>query len=377
MKKFLLSALLLFLFVAVNAQDIIVLPSGYEMEVKVEYVTDNDIVYLLWDDLQGMKYSITKTEVIAIRYADGHVQYFSNAEEGKKASKNRQPVQTTSPNNSNVQTVQSEKSWRERTQEEEARQAQIQEQKRLELEQEAQEMLKQREEEKKRAKQQERQTKKAQKKDLWNQSPDFRRVLFNGYFEAGLDFLSACTYGGSLTLGSRLKRYVYMGAEFGYFYSVNSIPYNLKYQVATTDRYTTKNTSFVTDYWYAPIAFNFRILAPMGTKGMQKRHYMYFTCSLGGYVGGGYYDDGYGVELMSYNQSDQSEFNSMYYSLSDITSNRLEESWQPISSGFYGRFGLGWDVDRFSFGAGYTCLTGDIYNHLVYVRLGVRFGKNQ
>ncbi len=77
MKKLVLGFILLFMGLVAHAQDILVQASGYEVAVKVEMITAHDIIYTLWDDQEGMKYSIPQSDVVMIRYANGEVQRFT------------------------------------------------------------------------------------------------------------------------------------------------------------------------------------------------------------------------------------------------------------------------------------------------------------
>ena len=60
-----------------NAQDIVILNSGEEFKSKVDEVLDNEIKYYKWENLNGPKYSIKKTEVFMIRYQSGFVENYS------------------------------------------------------------------------------------------------------------------------------------------------------------------------------------------------------------------------------------------------------------------------------------------------------------
>jgi len=60
-----------------KAQDIIILNTGEEFKSKVDEVLDADIKYFKWENLNGPKYSIKKTDVFMIRYQSGFVENYS------------------------------------------------------------------------------------------------------------------------------------------------------------------------------------------------------------------------------------------------------------------------------------------------------------
>lgn len=85
MNKKLLSSKLFFALFAfslaysasLKAQDIIILNNGEEFKSKVDEVLDTEIKYFKWENLNGPKYSIKKTDVFMIRYQSGFVENYS------------------------------------------------------------------------------------------------------------------------------------------------------------------------------------------------------------------------------------------------------------------------------------------------------------
>ena len=85
MNKKLLSSKLFFAMFAfclaysatLKAQDIIILNNGEEFKSKVDEVLDAEIKYFKWENLNGPKYSIKKTDVFMIRYQSGFVENYS------------------------------------------------------------------------------------------------------------------------------------------------------------------------------------------------------------------------------------------------------------------------------------------------------------
>jgi hypothetical protein len=86
MKKFLsvslrlvlISSLLMVLNFKASAQDVIVKKSGEEINAKVEQVSDTEIKYRKADNPSGPVYSVSKSEVFMIKYANGTKDVFSN-----------------------------------------------------------------------------------------------------------------------------------------------------------------------------------------------------------------------------------------------------------------------------------------------------------
>jgi len=78
MKK-LLVILLLLCSVSVFAQDVIVKKDGSTIVCRVEKVSETDVTYKLWSDLNGASYVMDKSLVSAINYENGKKESFSEA----------------------------------------------------------------------------------------------------------------------------------------------------------------------------------------------------------------------------------------------------------------------------------------------------------
>lgn len=57
--------------VAVKAQDVIVLRNASEIQAKVKSIGQQEVVYLKWDNLDGPTYTLLKSEIFFIKYANG------------------------------------------------------------------------------------------------------------------------------------------------------------------------------------------------------------------------------------------------------------------------------------------------------------------
>ncbi len=91
MKKIIFSIFLLFSAMgSILAQDAIIKRTGEEIKAKVRAVTDKEIEYVRFDNLDGPLYRIAKADVLLIMYANGTKDIFSN--------------ETTTPNNNNTAT---------------------------------------------------------------------------------------------------------------------------------------------------------------------------------------------------------------------------------------------------------------------------------
>jgi hypothetical protein len=72
MKKVIILTLICFLFSGIlSAQDIIVLKTGLEVKSKVLEITQSEIKYKKFDNLDGPTISVSKSEVVMIRYQNG------------------------------------------------------------------------------------------------------------------------------------------------------------------------------------------------------------------------------------------------------------------------------------------------------------------
>lgn len=80
MKKItLLSLLLLFCFnFLTNAQDIIYKKDGSKEEVKITLVSDKEIQYKKFSNLEGPVYSVSKSDILLITYENGEYEMLEN-----------------------------------------------------------------------------------------------------------------------------------------------------------------------------------------------------------------------------------------------------------------------------------------------------------
>ena len=78
MKKLLLFSVAVFGFgICVYAQDIITLKNGEELQTLVQEVGDVDVKYKKFDNPNGPNYSLKKSEIFMIRYANGSRDVFA------------------------------------------------------------------------------------------------------------------------------------------------------------------------------------------------------------------------------------------------------------------------------------------------------------
>lgn len=77
--------LIFFKLTTLNAQDIIILNNTDEIRSKVIEILDGQVKYKKWTNLNGPSYSIDKSEIFIIKYANGEKETFKNIE--KKETK--------------------------------------------------------------------------------------------------------------------------------------------------------------------------------------------------------------------------------------------------------------------------------------------------
>jgi hypothetical protein len=97
MKNILLSFIFIFVIRIAKSQDIILMKNGDEVKSKVLEINDNIIKYKKTENPDGPAYSVQKTDVLMIKYANGTKDIFSNE---------KQPA---APANASIQTKTSEK----------------------------------------------------------------------------------------------------------------------------------------------------------------------------------------------------------------------------------------------------------------------------
>lgn len=90
-KKFLFLFLVLFSTFTVYAQDVIVKNNAEEIEAKVVNISEKEITYYKWGNQDGPTYTISVSNVLFIKYANGQKEIFStfienNNEKSKSAN---------------------------------------------------------------------------------------------------------------------------------------------------------------------------------------------------------------------------------------------------------------------------------------------------
>lgn len=76
MKKFFLLVAFIAITLAVKAQDVIVLRNATEVQAKVEAIGQNEISYRKWNHLEGPIYTMAKSEIFFVKYANGEKESF-------------------------------------------------------------------------------------------------------------------------------------------------------------------------------------------------------------------------------------------------------------------------------------------------------------
>ena len=96
MKRFLLFAMLVTATLFAKAQDVIVLYDATEIQAKVTSIGLDGVTYLKWDNLNGPTYTLPKSNILFIKYANGqkdtfkedeYIQTIANKSRNKKFSK--------------------------------------------------------------------------------------------------------------------------------------------------------------------------------------------------------------------------------------------------------------------------------------------------
>ncbi len=370
MKKLLLCMLFVVGCMAAQAQDVLVLRAGYEVEVQVQSTTETDIVYVPWDEPDGMSYSIPKTDVLSIRYADGRTEVLSTLGEGGRDAANQKSLEEQKKEAEEAQRLLEEQKAKEAAEkarlEQEAKERaakaeqdrilrELQEKERLAREKAAAEEKARLEKERAEAAEKARQE--AQKKrDAYTtalkENTDFNTVGFQSYVYVGVNMMpyseggTHVSYDLDASVGVRMKKYVYVGVETGYHFMPNAVQYDVRQE------------NLSTHFWYVPIGVNVKGYIPAGMKAVEKRIYPYVNATIGGYLGTGVL--GGKADLGSLNM----------VSLEETT-----PEWKNMSAGFYCQVGAGLDMNWGSIGVGYTCLLGNMNANQAYIKLGVRLGK--
>lgn len=147
--------------ISLNAQDLIVLRDATEIESKVLEITETNVSYKKWDNLDGPVFSISRDKVFFIRFANGTKEVFFTSGDS----------QNTSPQQKNAESVKPEPS------------------------------------------------------PFWQNRPFINGVFFSGYVDfmgfMGYSYGGAVT----VSMGARIFDYAYTGARFGLAYDPNAYYY--------------------------------------------------------------------------------------------------------------------------------------------------------
>lgn len=75
-----ITLLFLFIYTFSNAQDIIFLKNGEEIKAKVKEVTQTEIKYLKFENQESPIYSLSKAQVLMVKYENGSKDIFEKAD---------------------------------------------------------------------------------------------------------------------------------------------------------------------------------------------------------------------------------------------------------------------------------------------------------
>lgn len=99
----------IFIFVlsAINAiaQDVIIKRDGNEIQAKVLKVSDTEINYVKWNNLEGPTYTLSKSEIFMIKYKNGEKDIFERDKEQDAKPVQTQPVPVYPSQNSYSQSM--------------------------------------------------------------------------------------------------------------------------------------------------------------------------------------------------------------------------------------------------------------------------------
>lgn len=96
MLRIFFSTLITLLFASANAQDVIVKTDNSTLKSKVLEISDTEIKYKKWENLEGPTYSTNKSLVIKIVYQNGSIDVFKE-EKGEKKPEVKQKPATAKP----------------------------------------------------------------------------------------------------------------------------------------------------------------------------------------------------------------------------------------------------------------------------------------
>ena len=95
MKKLLLfSVVVIGIGLSVNAQDIITLKNGEDIQALVQEIGEVDVKYKKFDNPNGPNYALKKSDILIIRYANGSKDIFTDTATSSSTKTDQQSVQS-------------------------------------------------------------------------------------------------------------------------------------------------------------------------------------------------------------------------------------------------------------------------------------------
>ena len=92
MKRLLLSVAIGMASLVLNAQDVIIFQDGTELEVKVTEVSETQVRYKAWSNLEGPTFVKNIADIFQIRYENGQKQTFTQQQQAQQQPVNTQPT---------------------------------------------------------------------------------------------------------------------------------------------------------------------------------------------------------------------------------------------------------------------------------------------
>lgn len=203
MKRLLFFVMMMFGFAALYAQDIIVLRDATEIEAKVIEVTESQISYKRFDNLEGPVYKKNNSEVFYVKYANGTKDIFniklSVVRRGKKANTIRPTAKSEKKTRFNIDTL--------------------------------------------------------------DGRPFIRRPMFDGYADIGFNIGKWMGVGAHISIGSRIFDYFYVGVQTGMVYYVNDVgKWHIGYNYNDNGIYNATSQLLI------PFRFDCKVLFPASKK---------------------------------------------------------------------------------------------------------------
>ncbi len=97
MKKLALFTLFVVIFSTTMAQDLIVLKDATEVQAKVTAITEKSVTYKRWSNLEGPTYTISKSNVFYIKYANGEKDVMQSIKPNNSLTLNKFNPQSLTP----------------------------------------------------------------------------------------------------------------------------------------------------------------------------------------------------------------------------------------------------------------------------------------